>query len=102
MYKILNTLKLFWFTVDSSGILNEGVQLFFHDICHFLFVLLIVNLAGISSPPCYKSFEHFLPSPSKQDIVNWIDEGINYSKNHPDLIEIHFAFVELQEMTQAK
>ena len=33
--KILNPLKLFWFTVDSSVLLNEGVQFFFHDICHF-------------------------------------------------------------------
>ena len=29
--------------------------------CHFLFVLLIVYLAGISSPSCSKSFEYFLP-----------------------------------------
>ena len=35
IYKILNTLKLFWFTIDSSVLLNEGVQFFFHDICHF-------------------------------------------------------------------
>ena len=42
IYKILNTLKRFWFTIDSSVLLNEGVQFFFHDICHFfLFVLLI-------------------------------------------------------------
>ena len=34
-YKIFNTLKLFWCTVDSSVLLNEGVQFFFHDICHF-------------------------------------------------------------------
>ena len=30
-----HTLKLFWFTINSSVILNEGVQFFFHDICHF-------------------------------------------------------------------
>ena len=42
IYKILNTLKLFWFTIDSSVLLNEGVQFFFHGICHFcLFVLLL-------------------------------------------------------------
>ena len=35
IYKIVNTLKLFWLTVDSSVLLNEGVQFFFHDICHF-------------------------------------------------------------------
>ena len=35
IYNILNTLKLFWFTIDSSVLLNEGVQFFFHDICHF-------------------------------------------------------------------
>ena len=31
-----------------------------------------------------------LPSPSRQDIVNWIAEGINYLKNHPDMIENSF------------
>ena len=31
--------KLFWFTIDSSVLLN-GVQFFFHCICHFLFVLI--------------------------------------------------------------
>ena len=41
-YKLLYTLQLFWFTIDSSVLLNEGVQFFFNDICHFLFVLLIV------------------------------------------------------------
>ena len=90
IYKILNTLKRFWFTVDSSLLLNEEVQLFFYDICHFLFVSLIVNRVGISSPPCYKSFECFLPSPSRQDIVYWIAESINYLKNHPELIENSF------------
>ena len=35
IYKILNTLKLFRFTVDSSVLPNEGVQIFYHDICHF-------------------------------------------------------------------
>ena len=33
--KIPNTLKLFCFNVDSSVLLNEVVQFFFHDICHF-------------------------------------------------------------------
>ena len=28
--------------------------------------------------------------PSRQDIVNWIAEGINYLKNHPDVIENSF------------
>ena len=32
--------KLFWFTIDSSVLLN-GVQFFFHCICHFLFVLIV-------------------------------------------------------------
>ena len=27
---------------------------------------------------------------SRQDIVNWIAEGINYLKNHPDVIENSF------------
>ena len=35
IYKILNNLKLFWFTADSSVLLNEGGQFFFHDICYF-------------------------------------------------------------------
>ena len=35
IYKILNSLKLFWFTTDSSVLPNKGVQFFFHDICHF-------------------------------------------------------------------
>ena len=35
LYKIHNTLKLFWFTIDSSVHLNEEVQFFFNDICHF-------------------------------------------------------------------
>ena len=36
MYKILNTLGLFWFTIDSSVPISEGIQFFFHAICHFL------------------------------------------------------------------
>ena len=36
-----------------------------------------------------------LPSPSRQDIVNWIAEGINY-------FEINFTFVESQRMIRAK
>ena len=39
IYKILNTLKPFWFTIGSSVPLNEGVQFFFHDTCHFFFVI---------------------------------------------------------------
>ena len=35
IYEILNTQKLFWFTIDSSVLLNEGGQFFFHDICDF-------------------------------------------------------------------
>ena len=34
IYKILNTLKLFWFTINSSVLLNERDQFFFHDICY--------------------------------------------------------------------
>ena len=40
---MLNTLKRFWFTIDSSVLLNERVQFFFHDTVIFLFVLLIVE-----------------------------------------------------------
>ena len=29
--------------------------------------------------------------PSRQDIVNWIAEGINYLKNHSDVIENLFG-----------
>ena len=101
-YSILDTLKVFWFTVDSSVLLNVGVHFFFHEICNFLFVLLIVNLAGISSPPCYKSFEYFLPSLSRQDIVNWIAEGINYFKNHPDVIENSFRVCEITTNDRGK
>ena len=35
IYKILNTLTLFWFIIDSSVLNNEGVHFFFDDICHF-------------------------------------------------------------------
>ena len=31
-----------------------------------------------------------LPSPSRKDIANWIAEGINYLKNHPNMIENSF------------
>ena len=42
MYKILNTLKLLWFTIDSSVLLNEGAQFFsFMTSAIVLFVLLI-------------------------------------------------------------
>ena len=41
-YTKCSTLKLFWFTIDSYVLLNEGAQFFFHDICFFYFVLLIV------------------------------------------------------------
>ena len=42
IYNILNTLKLFWFTFDSSLLLNEGIQFFFHDICHFFVCIAFV------------------------------------------------------------
>ena len=32
---MLNTLKLFWFTIGSSVLVSEEVQFFFHDICYF-------------------------------------------------------------------
>ena len=31
-----------------------------------------------------------IPSPSRQDMVNWIAKGINYLKNHSDFIENSF------------
>ena len=39
---MLYTLKLFWFTVDSSVPLNEGIQFFFMTSAIVLFLLLIV------------------------------------------------------------
>ena len=36
-----------------------------------------------------------LPSPSRQDIVNWIAEGINCLENHLDMIENSFRFCEI-------
>ena len=61
IYKILNTLKLFWFTVDSSVLLNEGVQFFFHDICHF-FVRIADCRSSRKVKANTKSFEFFLPA----------------------------------------
>ena len=60
-YKILNALKLFWFTVDSFVLFNEGVQFFFHDICHF-FVCIADCLFSRNLKANSKSFEYFLPT----------------------------------------
>ena len=38
IYKIHNTLKLIWFIIDCFVLLNEGVQFFFYDVCHFLYI----------------------------------------------------------------
>ena len=38
IYKILNTLKLFWFTIDSFVLPNMGAQFFFHAIWFFSFM----------------------------------------------------------------
>ena len=35
IYKILNTLKLFWFTIDCFVLPNEGIQFFFCDMSFF-------------------------------------------------------------------
>ena len=43
IYKTLNTLNLFWFTIDSSVLLNEWVQFFFHDIYHFFVCMALQN-----------------------------------------------------------
>ena len=48
IYKILNTLKLFWFTIVSSVLLNEGVQFFFHVICLFCFMTCLNISAHLS------------------------------------------------------
>ena len=36
--------KLLWFAIDSSVLLNEGVQFFFNDICHFLCIADCIKL----------------------------------------------------------
>ena len=41
IYKILNNLKLFWFTIDSSVLLNEGESVFLS--WHLLFFVSIAN-----------------------------------------------------------
>ena len=38
IYKLLNTLKVLWFTIDSSVLLNQGFQFFFHILCLFSFM----------------------------------------------------------------
>ena len=48
IYKIPNTLKLFWLTIDSSVLLNEGDQLFFHVICLFSFMAFLNISAHLS------------------------------------------------------
>ena len=50
-----NTLELFWFTTDSSGLPHEGFQFFFHDICRFF-----VCIADIS---------HHLFSSSRNQVI---------------------------------
>ena len=44
--------RLFWFTIDSSVLLN-GLQFFFHSICHFLFVL-IADCIKLYKKDCVK------------------------------------------------
>ena len=61
VYKIPNTLKLFWFTVDSSVLLKERVQIFFHDICHF-FVCIADCQSNRNLKANSKSFEYLLPA----------------------------------------
>ena len=42
----------------------------------------------IKLPETEQQRESFkIPSPSRQDTVNWIAEGINYLKSHPDMIQ---------------
>ena len=38
----------------------------------------------------------------RQDIVNWIAEGINYLKNHPDVIENSFRVCGITTNTPDK
>ena len=38
----------------------------------------------------------------RQDIVNWIAEGINYLKNHPDVIENSFRVCGITANTPDK
>ena len=78
IYKTLSHLKLFWFVVDFSVLLNEDVQFFFHDIRHF-FV-------------CIADCQSELLIAIETRFVKWIAEGINYLKNHPDVIQNSFSF----------
>ena len=41
---MLNTLKLFWFTIASSVLLNEGVQFFFHVMSFFFMTSLNIRV----------------------------------------------------------
>ena len=47
-----------------------------------------------------ESFE--LPPPSRQDIVNWIAEGIEYLKKHPKMIKGSFSVCGITTTDQNK
>ena len=57
--KIINTLKLFLFTVDSSVLLNERAQFLFHDICFLLLFLFFFCIADCIK--LYKSIVKKVP-----------------------------------------
>ena len=59
---MLNTLKLFWFTIDSSVLLNEGVQ-FFSLHLSFFFVYIA---------DCIKLYKKII---SPWDWVNLVSKG---------------------------
>ena len=48
IYKIRNTLKLFWFTIASSVLLNKEAQFFFHAISLFSFMTSVNISAHLS------------------------------------------------------
>ena len=43
-----------------------------------------------------------LPSPSRQNIVNWIAEGIEYLKKHPNMIKDSFSVCGITTTDQNK
>ena len=60
IYKILNTPKLLLFTVDSSVLLIEGDQFFFHDICQFFVCIADCQSSRNFKPTLFQIFRVFL------------------------------------------
>ena len=60
IYKILNTLKLFSFTVDSSVLLNKGVQFSYHGISYFFVSTADCQSSRNPKPTLFQIFRVFL------------------------------------------